>query len=256
MTIPAVFFGHGSPMNALETNRYTEVWSNFGATIERPRGIVAISAHWYIGDTAVTAQAQPPTIHDFGGFPQELFDVQYRAPGSPELAAEVATLLQPLPVRLDTTTWGLDHGTWSVLAHVFPLADVPVIQLSLDGTKPFSHHVGVGRALAPLMDDGVLLMGSGNVVHNLRAISWGAEGHGAPWAERFDAATTELLRSDPSEIEQLKSHPDYQMAVPTDDHFLPLVVFAGIADAARGRVQVIGEGCTMGSLSMTSYAVA
>jgi len=255
MTIPAVFFGHGSPMNAIETNEYTEMWSNFGARIPTPRAILAISAHWYVAETAVTAMAHPPTIHDFGGFPQELFDVEYQAPGSPELAAQVADLLSPLPVRQDTNSWGLDHGTWSVLTHVFREAQIPVVQISLDGTKPFAHHLAVGAALAPLMDDGVLLMGSGNVVHNLRAISFGADGQGTPWAERFDRATTELLKRNPSDIASLQSHPDYQMAVPTEDHFLPLVVFAGIAAAVGRPVEVVGGGCTMGSLSMTSYSV-
>ncbi len=256
MTIPAVFFGHGSPMNALENNEYTEMWSNFGARIETPRAILAISAHWYVAETAVTAMARPPTIHDFGGFPEELFDMQYRAPGSPELAAQVAELLSPLPVRQDTNSWGLDHGTWSVLTHVFPQAQIPVVQISLDGTKPFAHHLSVGTALAPLMDDGVLVLGSGNVVHNLRAISFGADSQGAPWAERFDQATTALLKSNPSDIASLQSHPDYAMAVPTEDHFLPLVVFAGIAAATRQPVEVLGGGCTMGALSMTSYSVS
>ena len=255
MTVPAAFFGHGSPMNALETNHDTEMWSNFGAQVPTPRAILSISAHWYVGETAVTAQSNPPTIHDFGGFPQELFEVEYPAPGSPQLAHQVAELLRPLPVREDTRSWGLDHGTWSVLAHVYPEANIPVLQLSLDGTKPFSHHLSVGAALAPLMEEDVLIMGSGNVVHNLGAISWGADGKGAPWAERFDAATTALLRSNPGGIEELKAHPDYKMAVPTEDHFLPLVVFAGLAQVVGRPVRVLGGGCTLGALSMTSYSV-
>ena len=255
MTIPAVFFGHGSPMNALETNQDTQVWSDFGAQIERPRAILAISAHWYTPETAVTAMAHPRTIQDFGGFPQALFDVNYNAPGSPELAHDVVELLAPVAVRQDLSSWGLDHGTWSVLAHVFPEANIPVVQLSLDSTKPFSHHLAVGAALAPLMEAGVLIMASGNVVHNLRAVRFGADGIGDPWAERFNQATTKLMCSSPGSIALLRRHPDYEMAVPTEDHFLPLVTFAGLAEALGRDVAVLGGGCTMGSLSMTSYVV-
>lgn len=254
--VPAAFIGHGSPMNTLEHNRYTDVWAAFGASMPRPRAVLAISAHWFVAATAVTAMDRPRTIHDFSGFPPELFAVEYPAPGSPELAAEVAALLAPVPVQLDRDGWGLDHGTWSILAHVLPRADVPVVQLSIDRSVPFADHVDRGRRLAPLLDSGVLVLASGNTVHNLRRIEWDAEERGADWAERFDRAVTEQVRTAPGDLARLLDHPDYRPAVPTPDHFLPLAYVAGIADARGTTPEVLVGGCTMGSLSMTSYSVA
>src|SRR5690554_5430159 len=170
--MPAAFLGHGSPMNALERNRYTEAWRAFGASVPRPRAILAISAHWYVPMLAVTAMPRPRTIHDFFGFPQALFDVQYPAPGLPELVEEVADLAYFDRVGGDADSWGLDHGTWSVLVHAFPDADIPVVQLSLDTRKPLDWHLALGAKLAALRERGILVLGSGNVVHNLRAIDW------------------------------------------------------------------------------------
>jgi 4,5-DOPA dioxygenase extradiol len=195
--MPAVFFGHGSPMNALEKNRYTSAWAQFGRTTPRPRAILAVSAHWYTRGTAVTAMQRPKTIHDFGGFPQSLYAVQYAASGDPALAARIAALLAPVEVVADASDWGLDHGTWAVLRHVYPLADVPVVQLSLDASQPLPYHYQLARHLAPLRDAGVLVMGSGNIVHNLRTVLWAQNAVPFDWAARFDEAVrVRLLAND------------------------------------------------------------
>ena len=254
-TMPAVFVGHGSPMNTLEHNRYTEAWHDFGRSIPTPTAILAISAHWYVNATAVTAMAQPRTIHDFGGFPQALHEVQYPAPGSPALAGRVADLL-PTDVYLDESQWGLDHGTWSILVHMFPEADVPVVQLSIDANKSFDEHLALGVALAPLRDEGVLVVASGNVVHNLRAIDWGAPGVGAPWAQAVDEAGRSLMATAPARISELATHEHFLRAAPTPDHFIPLLYVAGLAGAADVTADVLVGGYDYGSLSMTSYVVA
>ncbi len=255
MTVPATFFGHGSPMNTLEHNRWTNAWGTFARTIPVPRAILAISAHWFINATAVTSMARPRVIHDFFGFPQELFDFDYPVKGSPDLARQVAEIVEPVWVGLDEDSWGIDHGTWSVLAHLYPEANVPVVQLSIDASKPVEYHVDLGARLAPLMDEDVLIVASGNVVHNLRAINWGAGDQGFDWAERFDADARSVLLSDPSTLATLAASDDYHLSVPTPDHFLPLAYLAGIASARQERPELITEGCTLGSLSMSSYCV-
>lgn len=253
--MPAVFVGHGSPMNAIHPNRHTMAWADFASSLDKPRAILAISAHWHVRAVAVTAMPSPRTIHDFGGFPDELFQVRYPAAGSPDLAERVAELLAPEPVLRDVSEWGLDHGTWSVLVHMFPDADVPVVQLSIDARKSFAEHLAIGRALAPLRNEGVLIVGSGNMVHNLSLIDWHCDEGGFDWAEDFDRWTREMLESDPSALIDAASHPAYARAVPTDEHFLPAVYVAGVADAIGSTGRVITGGCTMGSLSMTSFAV-
>jgi 4,5-DOPA dioxygenase extradiol len=243
-------------MNALSRNAYTEAWSAIGTELPaKPEAILCISAHWYIPKTAVTAQENPPTIHDFGGFPQELYQVQYPAPGSLELAAEVADLL--LPDAVMDTTWGLDHGTWSVLVHMFPDADIPVIQLSIDETKGAAWHYERARNLAPLRDRGVLILGSGNIVHNLHTYSWGK--HDADpydWALRFEKMVRTALRSDNTEslIAYEKLGKDALLSVPTPDHYLPFLYIL----AQRQHNEEISfpvEGFDDGSISMTAVQI-
>ena len=253
--MPALFIGHGSPMNTLEVNGFTAAWRNMGAQLPRPRAILVVSAHWYFGATAVTAMPRPRTIHDFYGFPQELFDFEYPAPGAPEIAQEVAEVVKPTWCGLDRDQWGLDHGTWCVLAHLNPEADIPVIQLSINALKPLDYHVQLGAKLASLRSRGVLILGSGNVVHNLGCIDRKQPDTGFKWAERFDDHTAEQLGSDPSAVLRLAEHPDYSMAVPTPDHFIPLLYVAGLAAASGEPMEALVRGYALGSLSMTCFGI-
>jgi 4,5-DOPA dioxygenase extradiol len=253
--MPAVFIGHGSPMQTLEHNRYTDSWRDFGASIPRPRAIVSVSAHWYINATAVTAMARPKTIHDFFGFPDELFAFQYNAPGDPALAEEIVECVKPTWVGLDRDSWGLDHGTWMVLAHMFPKADIPVVQLAINASAPFEYHLEVGAALAPLRERGVLVMCSGNVVHNLGRLAWNQPDAGYDWAQSFDEAGRRLMTEQPGDMLQLLDHPAYRAAVPTPDHFIPVLYLAGLATAAQRPCDVLIDGYALGSLSMTSYVL-
>jgi len=191
--MPAIFFGHGNPLNALMRNAYTDGWAAIGKSIPRPKAVLCVSAHWYLPSIAVTAMPAPSTIHDFGGFPRELYAVEYPAPGSRELAERVRELLAPMPVAMDQS-WGLDHGTWSVLRHVFPEADIPVVQLSIDETHAPKFHYELGSRLGPLRDEEVLIIGSGNLVHNLHTYAWGRhEVEPFDWAVRFERQARELL---------------------------------------------------------------
>jgi 4,5-DOPA dioxygenase extradiol len=251
--MPAAFVGHGSPMNTLEVNRFTQAWRDLGHALPRPRAILAVSAHWFIQGTAVTAMSQPRVIHDFFGFPPALFDFDYPAPGSTEVAQEVAEVVQPSFVGLDHDSWGLDHGTWSVLAHMFPAADIPVVQLSIHSAAPLEYHVDLGARLAPLRERGIFIVASGNAVHNLRRIDFRNPGHSFDWAERFDAAVCDIMTSRPGELGFLAGHPDYALSVPTPDHFLPVAYIAGLCKAAGAVAHPFAQGCTLGSISMTSY---
>lgn len=249
--MPAVFFGHGSPMNALEQNGWTRAWNAMGAALPRPKAILCVSAHWYVSATAVTAMTRPRTIHDFGGFPRALYEIQYPAPGAPDLAARVAQLLAPEPVAMDRN-WGLDHGTWSVLMHVYPEADVPVVQLSMDRSKPPGWHYALAGKLAPLRDEGILVAGSGNLVHNLHTYAWdrrAAEPY--DWAARFEALARQALRE--GEFAPLVDYEalgrDAMLSAPTPEHYLPLLYV--LATHERGeRVSFPVEGVDGGSISM------
>ena len=257
--MPAAFIGHGSPMNALELNRYTSAWRAFGQSVlesaRRPRAILVVSAHWYINASAVTAMAVPRTIHDFYGFPAELFDVQYPAPGLPELADEIADVVEPTWIGADVDSWGIDHGTWSVLVHAFPDASVPVVQLAINAFEPLEYHLTLGAKLSMLRERGVLILGSGNIVHNLAGMDPALADKGFDWARRFDDQACAQLLTDPAAVIRLREHPDYPAAVPTPDHFLPMLYFAGLAAAGGDDVDVLTDGCAYGSLSMTSYTL-
>lgn len=254
--LPAIFFGHGNPMNALQQNAWTEGWAELGRSIPRPKAVLCISAHWYVPETAVTAMTQPRTIHDFGGFPPELFQVEYPAPGDPALARRVQALLAPLPVRLDEQ-WGLDHGAWAVLCHVFPQADVPLVQLSLDASKPAAFHYALGKQLAPLRAEGVLIVGSGNLVHNLRAYAWGRPSVGAyDWAARFEQQARALMLADDVapliQYEQLGR--DALLSIPTPEHYLPLLYVLALRQPGED-ISFPSEGMDGGSISMLTVRV-
>ena len=253
--MPAAFVGHGSPMNTLEQNRFTEAWRALGEIVPTPKAVLCVSAHWYTNATAVTAMAHPRVIHDFYGFPQELFDFDYPAPGHPEIAELIAETVKPRWVGLDVDSWGLDHGTWSVLAHMFPVADVPVVQLSINALQPLDYHLDIGARLAPLRDQGVLIVASGNIVHNLRRIDWSEPDGATDWNRRFDDAAATLLRERPGDILELVAHADFELAVPTPDHFIPMLYLAALAAAADDPLDVFVEGAAFGSISMTSYTL-
>lgn len=254
--MPAIFFGHGNPMNAVADNSYTRAWNEIGRSMPRPRAVLCVSAHWYIPRTAVTAMERPRTIHDFGGFPQELFAVQYPAPGSPALADRVNDLLGG-DVILDKSGWGLDHGTWSVLCHVFPEADTPIVQLSIDETKPSKWHYDLAKQLAPLREEGILICGSGNIVHNLRAYAWGKQGvEPFDWGLRFENEAYRLmLAGDHEPLVQYESMgKDALLSAPTPDHYLPLLYILAL-QSDDDPVTFPVEGFDGGSISMLSVRI-
>ncbi|WP_219419620.1 4,5-DOPA dioxygenase extradiol [Pseudonocardia nigra] len=253
--MPAAFIGHGSPMNAVEHNRYTDSWAALGAVLPTPRAILVVSAHWYINATAVTAMARPRTIHDFFGHPSELYEIEYPAPGSPEVAAEVAEIAKPTWVGRDVDSWGLDHGTWSVLGHMFPDAAIPVVQLSINAMQSFEYHLELGAKLAPLRERGVMIVGSGNVVHNPGGIDFARPDSGYDWARRFDDDARAAMTGSPDALPGLQGSRDFDAAVPTPDHFIPLLYLAGLGAAADRSAQVLVDGCAYGSLSMTAYTL-
>lgn len=255
--MPAIFFGHGNPMNAVQSNAWTEGWADVGSAIPRPKAVLSISAHWYIPATALTAMPAPRTIHDFGGFPQELYKVQYPAEGDLELVNRVRALLSPVPVHLDESSWGLDHGTWAVLCHVFPRADVPVVQLSINEAQPARFHYELGKRLSPLRDEGVLVIGSGDIVHNLHAYAWGRHPvEPYDWAVRFERRVRELLLAgeDDPLINYETLGRDATLSVPTPDHYLPLLYVIALRREGE-QVSFPVDGMDGGSVSMLTVQI-
>jgi len=256
--MPVLFLGHGSPMNAIEENEFVTGFRNIGKEITKPNAIICISAHWETKGTFVTAMQKPPTIHDFGGFPQALFDVQYPAPGDPELAKETKSLITKTTVGLDDK-WGLDHGAWSVIKHLYPNADVPVIQLSLDYSQPPQYHYDLAKQLASLRKKGVLIIGSGNLVHNLRMVAWdklNAGEYGYDWALEAKAKMNQfILSNDHQQLINYKSQGKaFDLAIPTPEHYLPLLYTLALKETDE-KVSLFNDKALAGSLSMTSLKI-
>lgn len=254
-TMPLLFLGHGNPMNAIEHNEFTEGIRNIGKDIPKPNAILCVSAHWETRGTYVTAMEKPATIHDFGGFPQALFDVQYPAPGSPELASEVKEEVHRTEVGLDYK-WGLDHGAWSVLVHLYPEANIPVIQLSLDYSQPPQYHYELAKELAALRNKGVLIMGSGNLVHNLARVDWHHPDNGYEWAVTANERFKKLIAED--EHQQLIHYKslgqEILLSVPTPEHYLPALYTLALKQE-KEKVSFFNDKTVMGSLSMTSFMI-
>jgi 4,5-DOPA dioxygenase extradiol len=251
--MPALFVGHGSPMNAIEENPFSQSWAEAAGSLPRPDAILCVSAHWETAGTRVTAMERPRTIHDFHGFPRPLFEVQYPAPGSPGLARLARETARGTPVREDSE-WGLDHGAWSVLRRMFPSADVPVVQLSLDRTKPPAFHYALGRELRPLREKGVLILGSGNIVHNLGLMVWRDTAYG--WAVEFDERVKGLILS--GDHEAIVGYPELgeaaRLSVPTNEHYLPLLYVLALQEEGDG-IGFFAERVTLGSISMRSLRI-
>ncbi|WP_062311028.1 4,5-DOPA-extradiol-dioxygenase [Polynucleobacter sinensis] len=252
---PAVFTGHGSPMYAIEPNRYTAAWSALGKSLKRPDAILVISAHWVTRGVWVTAMPKPKTIHDFGGFPQALFDIQYPAPGSPALADRVKELLN-VPVVLEENEWGIDHGAWSILKYMYPNADVPVVQLSLDGSLSAAEHYTLAKQLKPLRDENILILGSGNVVHNLRTIRWGDGSQPYPWAQEFNQFFVSEMKANHHEtlIHWEKFGESAHLSIPTPEHYWPALYILALQEEGA-QPNVLVDGMEMGSISMLSFSV-
>ncbi len=232
--MPLLFLGHGSPMNALASNSFTLTLNGLGKSLPRPKAILCISAHWMTQGSFLTHEKSPKTIHDFGGFPKELYQISYPAEGEPKLAENISYHISSPKITLDEGSWGLDHGTWSVLKHLYPAADIPVIQLSLDMTRPPEEHFKLGEELRFLRQQGVLIVGSGNIVHNLRQIDWNEAAPAFDWAQSFDELVKEKISSrDFSPLfEEVLRTKSGQLAVPTLDHYLPLLYILGASEAS------------------------
>ncbi len=256
--MPVLFLGHGSPMNAIEENEFVTGFRNIGKTIPKPNAILCVSAHWETRGTFVTAMEMPKTIHDFGGFPKALYDVEYPALGSPELAKEIKSMVKSTPISLDDK-WGLDHGAWSVIKHLYPKADVPVIQLSLDYNKTPQYHYDLAKELSSLRKKGVLIIGSGNMVHNLGLVAWNklnADGYGYDWAiEANEKMKKHILSNDFQPLINFESQGKaFDLAIPTPEHYLPLL-YALALKGEKEKVSLFNDKAVGGSLSMTSLKI-
>lgn len=256
--MPVLFLGHGSPMNAIEENQFVAGFRNIAKTLPEPNAILCISAHWFTKGTKVTAMEMPRTIHDFGGFPRELFEVQYPAPGSPDLAVETKELLLPTEVELDRE-WGLDHGAWSVIKHLYPDANIPVIQLSIDYSKPTQFHFDLAKKLSDLRKKGILIIGSGNIVHNLRLVDFynlDKENYGYDWAVEAREKVNEFLLDENFQalIDYEKLGKALQLAIPTPEHYLPLIYTLGLKEKQE-ELSLFNDKLLGGSLSMTSVKI-
>lgn len=254
--MPVLFMGHGSPMNGIEINEFSSKWIDIAKNIPVPQAVLVISAHWFTRGTRITAMDFPPTIHDFGGFPQALFDVQYPAPGNPRLAEETSTLIKSTDVVLDHD-WGLDHGAWSVIKHMYPLANIPVLQLSIDYTKGAKYHYDLAKEIAALRRKGILILGSGNIVHNLRMMSWDMiNGGGYDWALEIKDQFKRLILN--KEHEALINYQALGsaalLAIPTPEHYLPLMYTLGLQNEKEGAI-LFNDKAVGGSLTMTSVQV-
>lgn len=256
--LPVLFIGHGSPMNGIEDNEFSKTWAKMGKEVTRPKAVIVVSAHWLTHGTHVTAMEEPKTIHDFGGFPQALFDVEYPAKGSPELAKETANLITSTDVGLDHD-WGLDHGTWTVVRHMYPDADIPVLQLSIDYGKPAEYHYNLAKQLSALRKKGVLIIGSGNMVHNLRMIDWrklNEPNYGFDWAiEMNDIFKQKIQGGDHKALmEYEKLSKSAKLAIPTPDHYYPLMYILGLQDN-KDELSFFNDKLVGGSLNMTSVKI-
>ena len=256
--LPVLFIGHGSPMNGIEDNEFSQTWSKMGKGMTRPKAVIVVSAHWLTRGTHITAMEDPKTIHDFGGFPQELFDVQYPAKGNPELAKETAKLITSTQVGLDHD-WGLDHGTWTVVRHMYPNADIPVLQLSIDYGKPASYHYELAKQLSSLRKKGVLIIGSGNMVHNLRMIDWrklNEPNYGFDWAIEMNNVFKEKIadRNHKALMDYESLNKAAKLAIPTPDHYYPLMYILGLQDN-KDDLSFFNDKMVGGSLNMTSVKI-
>jgi 4,5-DOPA dioxygenase extradiol len=255
---PVLFIGHGSPMNGIEDNEFSRTWAQLGKDIPKPKAVLVISAHWLTTGTHITAMEHPQTIHDFGGFPKELFEVQYPAKGSPELALEAKNLITMTPVGLDHE-WGLDHGTWTIVRHMYPKADIPVLQLSIDYNKPASYHYDLGKQLLALRKKGVLIIGSGNMIHNLRMVAWdklSEPEYGYDWAIEMNTLFKEKLRD--RDFQSLVSYEKLgsaaKLAIPTPDHYYPMLYALGLCKKNES-ISFFNDKLVGGSLNMTSIKI-